>query len=359
MIYIANIKKIINKLKLKKMKTKNQIQSLGNGRYAITIIVNLVLIAKALALVAIAFVGYLLVKAVLWLAPIVWQGIISATDFITTNIWWFVSPVILILLVLLLIKYYEAIKNFIIKNSKLLLAIVAISMVALLAGMIVRSCDRDKVQQPQVVEQQTTSERIIENFDYVVTTRAYLDGVQATPRFGRSLVGLKFVDGKLAKNHQWSEETTYEEAILVIAQDWSSLIEEMTEGLSLSDEELIAITLFAMRNGKAGFENSKFLEELRLNGTKGASRHMSLHYKSGKERKLGDEAKQYLWIIKNIWDGNISYEDLLDAPSFSYKNIPVESMYDGEGMHLFSEEMYKSLFNGDYPTPREALLLGE
>lgn len=338
------------------MKIKNQIQSLGNGRYAITIIVNLVLIAKALALVALAFLAYLLVKAVLWLAPIVWHGIISAASFVATNIWWFVSPIILILLVLLLIKYHEAISSFIIKNKRILLAIVAISMVALLAGMIVRSCDRN-VQQPQVP--QTTSERIIENFDYVVTTRAYLDGVQATPRFGRSLVGLKFVDGSPAKNHQWSEETTYEEAILVIAQDWSSLIEEMTEGLSLSDEQLVAITLFAMRNGKAGFENSKFLEELRLNGTKGASRHMSLHYKSGKERELGDEAKQYLWIIKNIWDGNISYEDLLDAPSFSYKNIPVESMYDGEGMHLFSEEMYKSLFNGDYPTPREALLLGE
>lgn len=335
------------------MKT-NQIKSLGNGRYAITVVVNLVLIAKAFAILAIAFVGYLLVKALLWLAPIVWQGIISATNFVATNIWWFVSPAILILLVLLLIKYYEAISSFIIKNSKLLLAIVAISMVALLAGIIVRSCDRDKVQQPQ-----TTAERIIENFDYVVTTRAYLDGVQATPRFGRSLVGLKFVDGSPAKNHKWSEETTYEEAILVIAQDWSSLIEEMTEGLSLSDEELVAITLFAMRNGKAGFENSKFLKELRLNGTQGASRHMTLHQASGEERKLGDEAKQYLWVLKNIWDGNISYEDLLDAPSFSYKNILVKSMYDEKGMHLFSEEMYKNLFNGVYQTPREALLLSE
>ena len=70
------------------MKTKNQIQSLGNGRYAITVVVNLVLIAKALALVAIAFVGYLLVKAVLWLAPIVWHGIISAASFVATNMWW-------------------------------------------------------------------------------------------------------------------------------------------------------------------------------------------------------------------------------------------------------------------------------
>ena len=50
-------------------------------------------------------------------------------------------------------------------------------------------------------------------FYYVVTSRAYLDGVQQTSdRINRALVGLKYVDGKPVKASDFSGKT-YDEAV--------------------------------------------------------------------------------------------------------------------------------------------------
>lgn len=211
--------------------------------------------------------------------------------------------------------------------------------------------DRNKPKpnpQPGVV----TPERFNETFDWVVTTRAYLDGVQeGNTKAEVALVGLKFVNGEPVTNMSFQGKT-YEEAVAIIASDWRNLVAENVH-VPLNDNQLIALTLFVMRNGKYGFLQSDFLRN--VNDGKFSSSTMALHEADGTKRQLGTEAQQYLWVIKNIWDGNITAEELLDCPMFSYKGLSVSLMYDSTGRHIFNRGLKERLLRGSFKTPRKAL----
>ncbi|MEE6208002.1 MAG: hypothetical protein VZR95_08120, partial [Alphaproteobacteria bacterium] len=228
-------------------------------------------------------------------------------------------------------------------------------LLALLIGggifWLFKSCDSSDSEpksQPEVV----TPERFDEAFDWVVTTRAYLDGVQnGNTKAEVALVGLKFVNGQSVTKMTFQGKT-YEEAVAIVAADWRGLITDNVEA-DLTENQLIVLTLFAMRNGKYGFLKSDFLKNIN-NGDFNANA-MALHEADGKKRVLGAEGLQYLWVLKNLWDGNITAQELIDYPMFSYKAIPLETMYDGNRQHLFNDELGDKLIRGNFKTPREAL----
>lgn len=336
-----------------------RVESLGNSRYDVIFRFNLKIIAKILlalvALALVAFVGYWLFQGVVWVGSAAWTGLC----WLASQWMWILG----ILLLALLLWGFSKVNWKSLKAQKVspqtgrrLLWILATLLLLLLCFLAFRSCGDDKAQLEDVVviEDERFEHKFSEAFDYVVTSRAYLDGVQnADDRIARALVGLKYVDGKAVSPRDF-EGKTYEEAVRVIAKDWRGLVQESLNGTQLSKQQLVTLTLFAMRNGRYGFVKSDFLKAVKA-GEPNAESKMALHMANGQKRELGVEAKQYLWVLKNMWKGNISAEMLLDLPSFSYKNISLKEMYNKDGEAQWNDALLKKLRQHAGQTPREAL----
>jgi GH24 family phage-related lysozyme (muramidase) len=242
------------------------------------------------------------------------------------------------------------------RDWKWLWAIFAVLLLLLLGLLLFKACgsSSNDEQSSELVAPTISSEAYNIAFDKVVTTRAYLDGVQnGETKTERALVGLKFVNGESVTKMTFAGKT-YEEAKAIIAKDWESVIRNNVHA-NLSEDQLVVVTLFAMRNGKYGFEKSDFLKS--VNAGKFDVNTMAIHKADGSKRELRDEAKQYLWVLKNLGNGNLSCDELLDYPSFSYKAISVSRMYGEDGALIFNDSLKARLQRGNYPTPRKALEL--
>ena len=336
-----------------------RIESLGNSRYDIIFRVNLKLIAKILLallmLALVAFVGYWLFQGVVWVGSAMWAGLCwLASQWI-----WILGILLLALLVWGLSKInWRNVKAQKVsqKTGRTLLWILAALLLLLLCFLAFRNCGDDKAQPEDVlvIEDEKFEREFNEAFDYVVITRAYLDGVQnADDKLARALVGLKYVDGKPVKSSDFAGKT-YEEAKKVVSKDWYGFVQEALDGVKISKQRLIPFTSLAMRNGKYGFVKSDFLKAVKA-GEPNAEDKMALHKANGEKRELGTEAQQYLWVLKNMWKGNISAEMLLDLPMFSYKNIPLSEMYNEKGEAQWNDALLQKLHQHAGQTPREAL----
>ena len=333
-----------------------RIESLGNYRYDIIFRVNLKMIAKIiltlLVMALVAFIGYWLFQGVVWVGSAMWAGLC----WLASQWMWLLGLLLLALLVWGLSKVnWKSIKAP--KVSPKLLWVLAALLLLLLCFLAFRSCgDEDKKVQPEdVVVIDNDSEPVFaESFDDVIITRAYLDGVQnADDELARALVGLKYVDGKPVKSSDFAGKT-YEEAKKVVAKDWYGFVQETLDGVKISKQRLVPFTSLAMRNGKYGFVKSDFLKAVKA-GEPNAEEKMALHKANGQKRELGVEAQQYLWILKNMWKGNITAEMLLDLPMFSYKNIPLSEMYNEKGEAQWNDTLLNKLRQHSGQTPREAL----
>ncbi len=232
-----------------------------------------------------------------------------------------------------------------------------LALLLLLLGLLLfKSCggSSNDEQSSEVSALTISSEAYNIAFDKVVTTRAYLDGVQnGETKTQRVLVGFKFVNGEPVTNKTF-EGKTFEEAKRIIAEDWEPVIRNNVRA-NLTEDQIVVVTLFAMRNGKYGFEKSDFLRS--VNAGMFDVNTMAIHKANGVKRELRDEAKQYLWVLKNLGNGNLSCDELLDYPSFSYKAISVSRMYGEDGALIFNDSLKARLQRGNYQTPRKALEL--
>jgi len=316
---------------------------------------NLVLVAKLLMIVALLIgSGFVLY----WLAIAGWAVICWLV-----SIWpWLLGILAFILLMWILasINWKKVKMPHVSANVQKWICRILIAAVLLLLLILgIRSCAGDNDEEVIVIEQPdvktVTKERFNKAFDYVVTSRAYLDGVQGQgDKIKRALVGLKYVDGKPVTPQDFTGQT-YEEAIKVVATDWQELVVNSLNGQKLSDQQLVVITLFAMRNGKYGYLKSDFLAGVQQG--EWDSSKMAIHKSDGSKRVLGAEGRQYLWILKNLADGKLMVEELLDFPMFSYKSIPVIEMYDKSGAPVCDEALKNKLTKGEHKTPRQALEL--
>lgn len=329
-------------------------------RYNLLAIVKLIggLLALAAALFGLYWLGIglwallgLIWDGMCWLGTAIWSGLC----WLAAQWLWILGAALLALVIWLFsrIKLPEWDEKD--DNDKRSWKWLRLLLLALLLGgcifLLFKSCDGSEPEpkpQPEVV----TPERFDEAFDWVVTTRAYLDGVQnGDTKAEVALVGLKFVNGESVTKMSFQNQT-YEEAVDIIAADWRGLVADNVH-VQLTDNQLIALTLFAMRNGKYGFLKSDFLRN--VNNGNFSAEAMALHDAKGNKRELGAEGLQYLWVLKNLWDGNISAKELLDYPMFSYKAISLKEMYSWDHHHLFSDELADKLLHGSFKTPREAL----
>lgn len=342
--------------------------SSANGHWwegTLSIRYNLLTIVKligALLVIAAALFGLYWLGIGLWaLLGLIWDGMCWLGTAIWSGLCWLASHWLWPLNVALLILAIWLFSNIKMptwgkkgndKRSWKWLWLLLLALL-LICGLLwlPKSCSGDDNSR-EVSLSAVSEEQFNEAFDWVVTTRAYLDGVQnGSTKAEVALVGLKFVNGQSVAKMSF-QGRTYEEAVGIIAADWRSLVANNVH-VQLTDNQLIALTLFAMRNGKYGFLKSDFLRNIN-NGVM-SSNAMALHEANGHKRVLGAEGLQYLWVLKNLWDGNISAKELLDCPMFSYKAISLMEMYDGSRNHLFSDELADKLLRGSFKTPREAL----
>ena len=331
----------------------------------ITVSYNLKIVLKlcvALAVLAIiAFILYWIVVGGVALVKTLYGWGCNLWSWSVDNWWWPLGILLAALLAWLLSKINwrsEKTKA----NIKKWWWILPLVLLLILAALLFRSCGDENSVAP--IEKQeieaVTVEEFDRAFDWVVIARAYLDGVQnAGDKINRALVGLKYVDGKPVSPDDFSGKT-YDEAKEIIAKNWRTLVAENLKGVKLSRQQLVTVTLFAMRNGKYGFEKSDFLKALQEGRIADADKLMALHKASGDKRELRTEAQQYLWVLKNLWRGNLKMEELLDFPMFSYKTISLEKMYENRNYEdelRWDAELYHQLKNHQGKTPREALKL--
>jgi len=343
--------------------------STANGHWwegTLSIRYNLLTIVKligALLVIAAALFGLYWLGIGLWaLLGLIWDGMCWLGTAIWSGLCWLAAQWMWILGVAVLALIFWLISKIKMpewdeedNNGKRSWKWLWLLLLALLLGSgilwLCKSCgDDDPESKPE--SEIVTPERFDEAFDLVVTTRAYLDGVQdGNTKAEVALVGLKFVNGEPVTKLSFQGKT-YEEAVAIVAADWRGLVAENVH-VPLNDNQLVALTLFAMRNGKYGFLQSDFLRN--INNGNFSSSAMALHEADGTKRRLGTEALQYLWVLKNLWDGNITAEELLDYPMFSYKSISSVSMYDTHKQHIFNDRMRIQMQHGGFATPREAL----
>lgn len=191
-----------------------------------------------------------------------------------------------------------------------------------------------------------------EAFDNVVTVRAYLDGVQESvdEDCPRALVGFKFINDKPVTEYDFSG-LTYEESVDVVAQDWRPLVlNHLNSEVKLTNKQMVVVTLAAMRMGGRRFANSTFLAKVNEGNLEEAGKWLKIE-----DRTTGDEPKQYFYVLQALWNNDLSVDELLDFPMYSYKGISVDDMYDTNGDYVFNKEIRAKLERGGYPTPAEAL----
>lgn len=230
-------------------------------------------------------------------------------------------------------------------------------LLSLLVAMVGtwRSCssveDDYYADEPRIVYDQA--------FDEVIVARAYLDGVQekVSGSCPRALVGFKFINDKPVKDFDF-EGMTYDQAVEVVARDWKPLVvDRLNPEIVLSKQQMAVVTLAAMRMGKNGFARSTFLQKVNEGDLNGAGEWLLLQKKDGSIYPTGDEPKQYFYILRLLWNGELSIRELLDFPMFSYKGININSVYTVDGDYIYTPEVESKLLRGNYPTPREALEL--
>lgn len=300
-----------------------------------------------------------------WLGSALWSGIC----WVASQWLWLLGMALLALAVWLLSKvnwkgfhWPERSKSDQKRSWNWLWWLLAALLALLLLLLLLKGCGNDKADEVSVptasvqfyeYSDSEFTEAFNEAFDWVVISRAYLDGVQNGVDKMRALVGFKFVDGRPVTELTFTGKT-YDQAKAIIAADWRGLIRKNIH-VKLTKQQMVTLTLFAMRNGKYGFEKSDFLKAVNT-GVFDAD-NMALHKANGGKRILMEEGMQYLWMLKILWNGHIAVEDLIDYPMFSYKTIKLSQMYDADRKALFDDSLKARLQHGANKTPREALEL--
>ena len=220
-----------------------------------------------------------------------------------------------------------------------------IPLLLLLGFLTFRSCSADEQKECDYVIIEEVYE---DSWDDVVVARAYLDNVQGNAKGNvpRALVGLKFIDGKPAKDFDFNGKT-YEEAVKIIADSWKPFVLDNVK-VNLSKEQMTVVILTAMRMGDHRFKNSTFLKKLNEGDFDGAANWFVLEDSKGQIIKTGDEPKQYFRVIQMMWNGDITADDLIDFPIWSYLKLDPNKEYS-------YEDIIDTMASGTTQTPREAL----
>ena len=327
-------------------------ENLGNGRVKFTLIVNF----KVLGLILLILLGLALLGFVLyWLGV----GVLALAKLIWSIKMWLLGAILFGLLMWLLTKVnWKAInlperkssetKE---RNLKWIWAVLALLAIILLGALLFKGCDREEKPVATVTEE-VTEERFREPSDWVMLD-AYLS----------EAFNVKYADFK--KFDSYGKVLSYNERLQAFDTeayyaDWGRLFPYF-EGKRLNDNQLAALKRYGLWCGLAGFEKSPVCVKLQ-NGEEVLASDLAVVYTAeGEERKYSrnsnrEYAQKYAWVLMNVFDGNITINELLDYPVKSFENLDLEDMYDTNGNYIFNQELKKRLDEGNgNRTTREVL----
>lgn len=337
---------------MEKFKNPFHCENLGNGRVKFTVIVNF----KVLGLILALLLGLSIVGLILyWLGV----GIVALVKFIWSIKWWVLGAILLGLLIWLLTKVnWKALhlpegkpREAKERNLKWIWAVLALLAIILLGALLFKGCDREEKLVATVTEK-VTEERFKEPGDWVMLD-AYLS----------EAFNVKYADFK--KFDSYGKVLSYNERLQAFDTeayyaDWGRLFPYF-EGKRFNDNQLAALKRYGLWCGLAGFEKSPVCIKLQ-NGEEVLASDLAVVYTAeGKERKYSqksnkEHALKYAWVLMNVFDGNITIDELLNYPVKSFEKLSVEDMYDAEGNYIFKEEFKARLRteNGNRTT-REVL----
>ena len=322
-------------------------QNLGNGRVKFSVIVNFKLISLILG---VALAGLLLYG--------VGIGIIALAKLMWSVKWWVLGAILLGLLIWLLTKVnWKAInlperkprEN---KERSLgwLWSVLGVLAIILLGALLFKGCNKE--EPIATVVEDVTPERFKEPNDWVKLD-AYLS----------EAFNVKYADFK--KFDSYGKVLSYDERLQAFDTeayyaDWGRLFPYF-EGKRFNDNQLAALKRYGLWCGLAGFEKSPVCQKLQ-NGKEVLASDLAVVYTAeGKEREYSqksnkEHACKYAWVLMNVFDGNITIDDLLNYPVKSFEKLAVEEMYDAEGNYIFNQELKNKLCekNGNRTT-REVL----
>lgn len=152
------------------------------------------------------------------------------------------------------------------------------------------------------------------SWDDALYARVFLDGLESDGR----LAGFKYIDGKPAKKTAFSSNPA-QEAWDVMEDEWLPVVQKGVS-VDLSHNQRVATILYAMRSGEYGFAKSQFLKDVNSGDfVRAAESIETIHEANGRPRKSGPELKNYLHVLRLIFEGGISVDELKDSHCFAYK----------------------------------------
>lgn len=335
---------------MKKFQKPIHCENLGNGRVKFSFIVNFKLLGLILALLlGLSLVGFLLY----WLGV----GIVALAKLIWTIKWWVLGAILLGLLIWVLTKVnWKAIqlperkpREAKERNLKWLWAVIGVLAIILLGVLLFKGCDREE---PVTVTEEVTEERFMNPNEWIKLDTYLSEGFN-----------VKYVDYE--RFDSYGKVLSYNERLQAFDteayyKDWGRLFPYF-EGKTFNDNQLAALKRYGLWCGLAGFENSPICLKLQ-NGEEVLASDLAVVYTAeGKERKYSqksnkEHALKYAWVLMNVFDGNITIEEILDYPVKSFEKLSVKDMYDAEGNYVFNQELKARLKtqNGNRTT-REVL----
>ena len=241
-------------------------------------------------------------------------------------------------------------------KDKVFYITLTLSLVLLTSLLLYKSCSKNETENETWLP---PIEAYDNSFDKVIIARAYLDGVQKniSSECPRALVGFKFINGRDVKDFNF-DGLTYEQSVRIVAEDWKPLIvNHLSADLSLSEQQMAVITLTAMRMGKTGFLRSTFLQKVNEGQFEEASNWLLLQKEDGSVRQSGEEATQYFYMLKLLWNNELEIAQLQNLPMFSYRALPLDKLYNADSTYVFNKDIRQQLSKGYYQTPLKALEL--
>lgn len=328
-----------------------QLETLGNGRVKFSLIVNFRLLA-ALAVIALLLTGACF--GLYWLGV----GIVALAKFLWSIKWWLLGATLVALLIWALTKVNWRGSNRERQERKLtwLWWLLGILALLLMSALLFKGCERDEEEPTSAIvsskAEEVTEERFKEPGDWIMLD-AYLDGG----------FNVKYADYK--RFESYGKMLSYEERLSAFDveayyADWGKLFPYF-EGKRFTDNQLAALKRYGLWCGLAGFEASPACTKLQAGEKLTASDLALVYTRAGEARSYEtsaakERALKYSWVLMNVFDGNISIQELLDYPIKSYVAVSVDEMYDANGNYIFNQKIVEKLKqpNGNQTT-RELL----
>ncbi len=305
---------------------------------------NLRTIAKVVAGCLIAVVIMTSLYYLWKLCKFIWMQAIVPTFCWIASIWvWLLSGALVMLCLYLLWRYRDRIP----KLSKRAIKVIAGVLVAIALVVLSIFCFRGCSSEQKV--EALSSDQKVESFDSsfhdLIVVKTYLDyPVYLKFKGGKKLPDNYFIGMDMAEIQE------------IVREEYQPMVEKNLN-VCLSENQYLAYVLAILRFGPNGTSDSKLVELVNEGLFAEASQWLCLQNGDTKT-PMKEEATQYFYVLRLLWEGRIDSSDFVNFSAFSYKNLSIDELYTPDGEVVFNKKILEVLKSkGDWKTPIELLKL--